>query len=156
MCFFCLFYPIPQDHNNVLYEIINYFFYEADGAGKRLLDAMRREYGFNKERPDWQKEARKNAEQRVKAEGAFYDPNTTTWAQRVGEGGRGRRGDRRGNQGDRRGDQGGGRGRDGEGRKDRDGKKDDGKEKTGTDKTVAYLKKRLSKLQPDQLKELGF
>ena len=39
---------------------------EAEGAGKRLIDAMRREYGFNKERPDWQKEARKNAEQRVK------------------------------------------------------------------------------------------
>jgi len=62
----------------------------ANGASKRLVDAMAREYGMNAERPDWQKEARKAAQDRVRAEVASYDPNVTTQAQRQGEdGGRG-------------------------------------------------------------------
>jgi len=66
----------------------------ANGANKRLVDAMAREYGMNAERPAWQKEARSRAQERVRAEVATYDPNLTTQAQRTGEdrgrGGRGR------------------------------------------------------------------
>ena len=55
---------------------------EANGTGKRMLDAMRREAGFYQDQPQRQREIHEKAAQRVRAEVASYDPNTSSYAQR--------------------------------------------------------------------------